>query len=705
MDAAEREATITRLVTLENDAEYDAQVKQEARRIGVKVSTINKRRAAYKKANSHQVDAAEVQATIARMLGLAPAEYAIRLKPEADRLDIAATELRALVEAERKRLRAEAQAKQRKAAGSRRCKPDAAGVIWPDGFAMMDTGLWFQPPLDRDGDLPDPVWIAAPFQVRAETNDDANQSFGLLLGWRDPNDGEHQWAMPKRMVHVEANAIAVELEDAGLACGTSRKAHDGLKQFLGAVQSTNRVRCVERAGWHGTTFVLPNGRIFGANDASGLVLQSEHAASAGAYVARGTLAQWQEHIARPAAGNNLFAFTMSASFAGPLLEVTGETSGGVHVHGGSQTGKTTLMCTTASAWGPGDNRTGPIRSWRVTANGLEAVAAQHSDGILILDEIGQASGREVGDVIYMLANQSGKSRMGRAGGARPMMTWRLVFLSTGETTLATKMGEAGQRTTAGQEVRLLNLSADAGAGSGVFEDLHSATSAGAFADQLRRAAVAYCGTAGPAFLEALVRDRAKDPEKLESALRQGREKFLGSNVPEDADGQVRSAAGRFALIGLAGELARTYRVVPWAEGEAMRAAVACFKSWLAVRGGAGAAEDKEAISVVTVFVALHGSSRFERLDKDPTKEPLIINRAGYVRKTSRGEQEFLVLASVWRQELCKGIDSTRAAKVLKDAGLLMPGKDGRLARLVRIPGRGPTRVYVVRGAILAQATL
>jgi uncharacterized protein (DUF927 family) len=328
--------------------------------------------------------------------------------------------------------------------------------------------------------------------------------------------------------------------------------------------------------------------------------------------------------------------------------------------------------------------------------------AEHSAGILILDEIGQVSGREVGEIVYMLANQRGKARMNRAGGARRLPSWRLIYLSTGETTLAIKMGEAGLRPHAGQDVRLLGLSADAGAGFGVFEDLHGAASPGAFADQLRRAAVSYCGTAGPPFLEALARDRVKDPERLQGTLRKGREKFLASNVDDGADGQMRSAAARIALIGLAGELARTYGVVPWAEGDAMRAADWCFRSWLIARGGAGAAEDKQALSMVRVFIALHGSARFERLNEDPNVTPLdqrVVNRAGYVRAIG-DEQAFLILAPLWRDEVCNGIDAGQAARTLHEAGFLEPGSDGRLTQRVRIPGRGQVRVYVIRGSIL-----
>ncbi len=89
----------------------------------------------------------------------------------------------------------------------------------------------------------------------------------------------------------------------------------------------------------------------GRDEARRLVLQSEHAATAGAYVACGTLEEWSEHIARAAVGNNLFVFAMGKALAGPLLDVTGETYQGGMTLSASQAGKTTLMCTTASVLG------------------------------------------------------------------------------------------------------------------------------------------------------------------------------------------------------------------------------------------------------------------------------------------------------------------------------------------------------------------
>ncbi len=186
----------------------------------------------------------------------------------------------------------------------------------------------------------------------------------------------------------------------------------------------------------------------------------------------------------------------------------------------------------------------------------------------------------------------------------------------------------------------------------------------------------------------------------ENSLREGREKFLVSNVPKAADGQVRSAAARFALIGMAGELARAYGVVPWPEGEAFQAAKACFQLWLAGRGGAGAAEDAQALETAKTFIALHGASRFLKprpeaghadADEDSATtrfEQRIVNRAGYVRTTDGG-QEFLVLPPVWRNEIFKGMDPGRAAQALEKAGFLVPGDEKYIH--ARVDPGGPER--------------
>ena len=139
---------------------------------------------------------------------------------------------------------------------------------------------------------------------------------------------------------------------------------------------------------------------------------------------------------------------------------------------------------------------------------------------------------------------------------------------------------------AGMEVRLVNIHADAGADMGVFEKLHGFRHPGALADYLREAAATCFGVAGRAFLARMVEERTVDADSLYTAVKGLRLQFIAEHVPDDADGQVRSVAGRFGLIAAAGEITTVCNVLPWPEGEATQAASACFKAWLVARGGA-----------------------------------------------------------------------------------------------------------------------
>lgn len=582
-----------------------------------------------------------------------------------------------------------------------------SNVKMPPGYSMTSRGLYFTP--EPTGELPPvPVWISAPFEVIAETRDESGTGWGLLISWLDRDKRYHQWSLPKKLVHSTGKEIVSELEDSGLNCAISQ--NHLLKQFISAVHTKTRLRCVTNSGWHkteqGSAFVLPNGITLGEGRRA-VAFQTTRAASGSEYAKAGTLEEWQKEIAVYASGNSRLLFALSVAFCGPLLDILGEQSGGFHIIGKSQSGKSTALYAAGSVWGKGD-RDGMVRSWRGTSNGTEGIACETSDTLLILDEMGQADSREVGDITYMLANNTGKQRAGRNGEARARKTWRSLFLSTGEVTLATKMGEIGRRAMAGQEVRLVSIQADAGAGMGLFEALHGLPSAGEMADHIRRAARTSYGTASRAYLAALVKERDNDEAGLTESIKGLVDKFESDCLPAGpADGQVRSVVRRFGLVSAAGELAVAYDVLPWARGEATRAAKACFQSWLEERGGTDAAEDREAIEQIRAFIEQHGESRFALLGgpdgEVENPHSRTVSRVGFRRLTDTpdGSQwEYLVLPEMWRKEVCKGIDPSRAAKVLRDASYLLPGNGKNLTRTQRIPGEGRLRVYVVSGSIM-----
>jgi uncharacterized protein (DUF927 family) len=192
---------------------------------------------------------------------------------------------------------------------------------------------------------------------------------------------------------------------------------------------------------------------------------------------------------------------------------------------------------------------GFIKQWRATDNGLEALAAMHCDTLLALDEIAQIVPEAAAASAYMIANNGAKHRAGRGGEGRSAAEWRCLFLSTGEIDLGAKIAEAGKgrRATPGQQVRVVDIPGDAGAGFGTFEELHGFDDAGALSAHLRAAAAQHYGHAGRELLTRI----AADLPAVADALGKYQNQFIAENSPVSADGQVHRVANRFALVLLA----------------------------------------------------------------------------------------------------------------------------------------------------------
>ena len=324
---------------------------------------------------------------------------------------------------------------------------------------------------------------------------------------------------------------------------------------------------------------------------------------------RAGLSQWQQQIGAVCVGNHRLAFVVSVAFAGPLLHLLGHESGGFHLYGDSSGGKTTHLQVAASVYG------GPrlVRSWRSTDNALESIAAAHSDGILVLEEIGMCDPRIIGETVYMLGNGSGKARANDRGLAgRQVQEWRLLFLSTGEKTPAQHMADANKELKAGMEIRMLAVPADASKGLGMFDMLNGFEDAAALSDALKARVGKYYGTPLTAFLSAL----CKPGEMLgwTAMLRRTVERFIAKALPASATGQAHRAAARFGLAAASGELATALGVTGWPEGTATTAAQVCLNAWLEERGGAGNMEGDAIVSRLQQVIERFGESRFTRWD-------------------------------------------------------------------------------------------
>jgi uncharacterized protein (DUF927 family) len=554
-------------------------------------------------------------------------------------------------------------------------------------FTLTERGVFFTG-TDKDGNEKAPVWVCSPIGVIAKTRDAKSGEWGRLLEWFDDDDVRHQWPMPLELLEGDGVDVRRELARLGLHIATSKTARDLLAAYIKVWPVDVRARCVERLGWHGPVYSTPSETIGDAGEL--VVFQNAHAIEPALTVA-GTADAWRESVAALAAGNTRLVFAVSVAFAGTLAGIVGEDSGGFHLRGKSSSGKSTALKAAASVWG---DPAAYVRVWRATANGLEGLAALHNDGLLILDELSQCDPREAGESAYLLANGQGKARAARNGTARASQRWRLLFLSAGEESLSALMARAGRKANAGQEIRLADFDADAGAGMGAFEELHGELTPAALALAVKDAAARTHGAVGLAWLCHVVHDRARLADFIADGIRQ----FVADVVPVGASGQVERVARRFALVAVAGELAAHYGLTGWQRGEGERAARACFMAWLESFGGIGNREERTVLAQVRAFFEAHGASRFE--DVAATEDQRIINRAGFYRASPSGLREFLVLSEAFKAEVCKGLDAKAAERLLVVKGWIEPGGDGRPTQKPRLPGIGTAaRVYVFTGKV------
>jgi putative DNA primase/helicase len=588
-------------------------------------------------------------------------------------------------------------------------------------FTVDDEGVWFHG-FDQRGEPMSALWICSELRVTAHSRDAANGDWGYLLEFADADGNAKRWVMPATMLAGDGTQYRATLLGMGLRIGASMMAKNQLTVYIQSEKTDLRVRCTDRIGWHEGVYVLPDQTIGEGGEevvfqAAGGVLSQ--------FKQRGTLADWRDNVAAHCRGNSRLLFCVSVAFAAPLLYLARIPSGGFHIWGDSSSGKSTAFKVAGSVFGGKDYP----RNWRMTDNALETVAAQHSDALLLLDEIAQVDPKVVGDTVYMLANETGKGRATQTAGTRKVAVWRLLFLSDGEVSLANHMEQAGKGTKAGHDVRMAHIPANAGKGLGLYDTVHGFASGAALSDHLVKMAQQSFGTAGMAFIKYAV----QNAEMLSDALDENVGQLVQDMCPPHSHGQVSRVAARFALVGVAGELATCAGITGWETGEATQAARTCFAAWLDGRGGAGNVEHNSILRQVSGFFQAHGEARFvwwHRATDD--HKPNTINRAGFKRLLTREgmaiksnsdhhkaygdvphpsdaeetETEYFVLPETFHNEICKGFDPKVVTRLLVERGLLETetGSKAGATRKERLPGMGLMRCYKFKpGVVGAEA--
>ncbi|HCB7518119.1 TPA: DUF927 domain-containing protein, partial [Escherichia coli] len=439
-------------------------------------------------------------------------------------------------------------------------------------------------------------------------------------------------------------------------------------------------------GWHFGAYIMPDGSVIG--DCEKPVLFTGKTAAVNGYSVAGTAEGWRDTVARLAGGNPSMMLGVATSLAAPLIGLVGADGFGVHLFEQSSAGKTTTQNIASSLWGePGAQRL----TWYGTALGIANEAEAHNDGLLPLDEIGQAgNAREVSTSAYTLFNGSGKLQGAKDGGNREIKHWRTVAISTGEMDVETFLKSEGIKVKAGQLVRLLNVPMEKAT------KFHEYSNGKEHADALKDAWTANHGAAGREWVKWL----ANHQQEAKDTVRECRERWRNL-IPESYGEQVHRVGERFAILEAA--LVLSGHVTGWVVQECRDAIQHNFNAWVK-EFGTGNREHKQIIEQAEAFLAAYGMSRFAPVDYDPASLP-ISELYGYRESDGRYDKPvlFYVLPQPFISHVANGFNKDAVAKALHEAGMLKKPTSGkgwqiRTPRLKHLKG-ARLRVY---GLLLAQ---
>lgn len=555
-------------------------------------------------------------------------------------------------------------------------EPRAYFEVRKDGLVYVGVRI------DRETGKPvhvPPRWLCDPIEVLGSGQDDCGRQVRVLR-WRRAGSGQEITAAMPNADIGEREGWA-QLRSGGLSVATERASRERLAYWLQTENPDTWYEIACMTGWQHGAYVLPTGEVLGEPRA--LMHFNGQPENPTAYKAQGSLEQWRETVGSLARDNPLVMTAVACALAGPLLSIAGEKDGiGLHLYANTSAGKTTCGDVTASVWGD-PQRT--KRSWNGTALGLALMSESANDRLLYLDEIGSGDARKIGPAIYQMLNGLSKVQGARDGGTVASRVWVLSLVSTGEVAMSQYLAEGGLRPRGGQEVRLLDVPADAGAHR-AFDCLHAYATAGEFSDALSTAACEQYGTLGRSFVEWLL---LRWSEAREWIARE-RER-MAAMVPENAAPPVRRATRKFAMLAAAVVMASRAGLTGWTPDESRAAVDEIWRRWLSVFGTQDR-DDERLIEQVEGIIDQHEHSRFVRLPLSDDM-PIVHNSLGFLRVDGDGKITVFVPPATFKGVFVIGYDLKHACHVLHKAGVLLRPR-GRNA-WTRNGGRGVGQVYAL----------
>lgn len=393
-------------------------------------------------------------------------------------------------------------------------------------------------------------------------------------------------------------------------------------------------------GWHEQSFVLGDGRVLVPSKGTKEVIVTF--APQNKFEPCGTLGGWQNVFKPLVVKQPLPLFALALAFVGPLMWFAPPDylSPFFELVGDQGTGKTTLGIAAISVWaGRLDGTSGGGETWNFTPGRLDELKSGHRHSLLLLDE-GNLAGAEKKDreklTQQAIFNLTSTGERQRFGGAPEKPHSQLAILSTSNRRLCDLVGGLQAERGAMAE-RLISIHLGESRSFGVFDRVPTGFKSSAqAAEALVAAANAQWGTAGPEFVVQLQKRATRDEVSFRKSLAilLARQVLLLKEMT-DAPRIQKS----FALVAVAGQLARRWGILPDGWGSPARAVRA-----VAAEALSGLDPVKEAAAAVQSYSDRHRSSLLKVADlKQPLDRLSFDAAAGFLREIE-GKTELLVPA-------------------------------------------------------------
>jgi len=467
----------------------------------------------------------------------------------------------------------------------------------------------------------------------------------------------------------------------------------GPKRVQSLVEQVTRVRdfapadVVEKVGWNGSHFALPDGTVFSPPGSVVPILAFNRIG--GRCSERGDFRKWRRRVARRLAGQSLPEFSMSLAFTPPLLALTNRVGNfGFELVGVKGTGKSRLQQLVSSALG------GAIQgedghywvSFDATPNALEQMMEGFGDLLLVLEEANlflagetpRVRGNAFKALAFRMGNGSSKARFDQA----VQRETRLLLLSSSNEPLAELIGIGSEAARAAED-RLITIPIFENRAHGVFDFIPEKYPNGdAFIAELIANADEHHGHAIRHFLRSLVADRARNESALRARIADLVVEFRTRAKVDPGKGSIVRVADAFGLVYAAGVLAKGYGILP-TEYRPGASALACYQMHRAKEQTFPSLRDQLSAAIDREDVIDLGAGKIPELSEEQRTCAL-----AFIRR--RGETELWVRPEKVGQ-LVRNWNSIKSNSDVSDL-LRREGHQRKVKRPIG-PGGKPMRVY------------